>query len=151
MFAGIALAYSELPVALIEQHRVHDRGGEREVRFLLRDRRRVLPVWLDGKLQILRWGTRRGQSRSLPCTAWTWQKTLDEGSWNVLGAVQVVIPATMGLDRGIWFRIREGVHGVVARDEQGRRVVYVVCEPATHYYQVMTRSSWMPVLVGERI
>jgi hypothetical protein len=30
--------------------------------------------------------------------------------------------------------------------------VYVVCEPASHYYQIMTRRSrWMPVLIGERI
>jgi hypothetical protein len=39
----------------------------------------------------------------------------------------------------------------VVRDEQGRPVVYVLVEPASHYYQVMTRSVWMPVLVGERI
>jgi hypothetical protein len=30
--------------------------------------------------------------------------------------------------------------------------VYVVCEPAGHYYQAMTRGSrWVPVLIGERI
>jgi hypothetical protein len=29
--------------------------------------------------------------------------------------------------------------------------VYVICEPASHYYAIMTRSAWMPVLVGERI
>lgn len=27
--------------------------------------------------------------------------------------------------------------------------VYLICEPATRYYRVMTRSDWMPVLVGE--
>jgi hypothetical protein len=36
------------------------------------------------------------------------------------------------------------------RDEWGLPVVYVVCEPSSHYYQVMTRSPWIPVLVGER-
>jgi hypothetical protein len=63
----------------------------------------------------------------------------------------VVIPATMGMDRGVWFAIREGVRGVAVRDEKGRNVAYVLVEPASHYYQVMTRSLWMPVLVGERI
>jgi hypothetical protein len=29
--------------------------------------------------------------------------------------------------------------------------VYVLCEPATRYYRVMTRSERMPVLIGERI
>ena len=47
MFSGIALAYGDLPEALVETPdmllRVHDRGGEREVRFLLRDAARVLP------------------------------------------------------------------------------------------------------------
>jgi hypothetical protein len=64
---------------------------------------------------------------------------------------QVVIPAALGLDWGVWFPIRAGVRGLVVRDERGRPVVYVLCEPATHYYQVMTRSPWMPVLVGELI
>jgi hypothetical protein len=151
MFAGVALALSELPVELVEPPRVHDRGGELEVQFLLRERERVLPVWLDGQLQRVRWGNRRGQSPGLPCTAWTWRATLEAGGWGDREAVPVLIPATMGLDRGVWFRIREGVRGVVVLDEQEKPVVYVLCEPASHYYQVMTRSAWMPVLVGELI
>jgi hypothetical protein len=155
MFAGVALAASELPLGLIERHglrgRVHERGGEPEVRFLLHAGERVLPVWLDGQLQIVRWGNRRGQSRGLPCTAWTWLATVESGGWAERGAVPVVIPATMGVDRGVWFAIREGVRGMVVRDEKGRDVVYALVEPASHYYQVMTRSPWMPVLVGERI
>jgi hypothetical protein len=148
MFGGIAVAYSDLPVELIDQHRVHERGGEPEVQFLVRDADRVLPVWQEGRLRIIRWGNRRGQSRVLPCTAWTWAATLEQGGWGEREAVPVVIPATMGLDRGVWFRVREGIRGVVVQDEQGRPVVYVLVEPATHYYQVMTRSSLMPVLVG---
>ena len=155
MFAGVALAYSELPRELIEQHslqrRVHDRGGEPEVRFLIHDAERVLPVWLDGRLQVVRWGNRRGQSPGLPCTAWARLATLEAGGWAQMGPAEVVIPAAMGLDRGIWFQIREGVRGLVVPDEQGRPVAYVLCEPASHYYTVMTRSDWMPVLIGEQI
>jgi hypothetical protein len=30
--------------------------------------------------------------------------------------------------------------------------VFVVCEPSSRYYQVMTRGSrWMPALIDERI
>jgi hypothetical protein len=44
------------------------------------------------------------------------------------------------------------VRGGVVRDKRGANVVFVLCEPASHYYEVMTRgSSWMPVLVGEFI
>jgi hypothetical protein len=155
MFAGVALAVSELPVELRDGHglrgRVHERGGEPEVRFLLQAAERVLPVWLDGRLQIVRWGNRRGQSRQLPCTAWTWLATVEAGRWAEREPVAVIIPATMGVDRGVWFAIREGVRGVVVRDEKGQPAVYVLVEPASHYYEVMTRSAWMPVLVGERI
>jgi hypothetical protein len=156
VFAGLALAASELPVELLEQHglssRLHDRGGEAEIRFLLRSRERVLPVWLDGRLQILRWGNRRGQSQTLPYTAWTWRSTLEAGGWAERAPVAVVIPASLGLDGGVWFHIREGIRGVVVRDERGLAVVYVLCEPASHYYEVMVRgSTWMPVLVGELI
>ena len=127
MFAGVALALSGLPVELLEQHdlqrRVYDRGGELEIQFLLHDGARVLPVWLDGRLRIVRWGNRRGQSRGLPPTAWTWLATLEAGGWGDREPEPVVIPATMGLDRGVWYRVREGVRGVVVRDEQERPVV----------------------------
>jgi hypothetical protein len=155
MFGGVAVALSDLPEELIERHglrgRVHDRGGEPEVRFLSRERVRVLPVWLDGQLQLVRWGNRRGESRRLPCTAWTWLETLEAGGWAELGPQEVEIPAAMGLDRGVWYQIREGVKGLAVRDEQGEAVVYVLVEPASRYYQIMTRSRWMPVLIGERI
>jgi hypothetical protein len=155
VFSGVALAASEVPVELIERHglsrREHDRGGEREYQFLLRDRERTLPVWLDGQLQILRWGNQRRQSRRLPVTAWTRRATLEAGGWGAVEVRPVVIPATVGLDRGVWFQVREGVLGVVVADEWGEEVVYVLVEPATHYYQVMTRSEWMPSLVGELI
>jgi hypothetical protein len=38
---------------------------------------------------------------------------------------------------------------VALRDGRGKRVVYPLVEPSTHYYQIMTRSPWMPSLVGE--
>jgi hypothetical protein len=121
------------------------------VQFLLRDDERVLPAWLGGRLQVVRWGNRRGQSRMLPCTAWTWRSTLEGGGWGDREPEPVVIPAALGLDRGVWFHVREGLRGVAVRDERGVPAVYVLVEPATHYYQVMTRSEWMPSLVGELI
>jgi hypothetical protein len=39
----------------------------------------------------------------------------------------------------------------VVRDADGEPVVYLLIEPATRYYQVMTRSDRMPVLIGEVI
>jgi hypothetical protein len=130
---------------------VHDRGGEQEFRFLLQERERVLPVWLDGQLRIVRWGNRRGQRRTLPFTAWSWITTLESGGWAQWEPQPVVIPATMCIDNGVWFHVSQGVRGIAVRDERGCPVVYVLVEPSTHYYQVMTRSVWMPSLVGELI
>ena len=104
MCTGIALARSELPTELIGRHglerRVHDRGGEREIRFLFRDRRPRLPIWRDGRLLVVRWGNGRGESRFLPRTGWTWLSTIQEGYWRNLDPIPVDIPATIGLERG---------------------------------------------------
>lgn len=130
---------------------VHERGGEREFRFLYRDRRPRLPVLRDGRIQLVRWGNGRGQSRFLPRTGWTWRSSIDEGIWRNTDAVEVEIPATLGLDRAVWFRIHQGIRGLLVPDEHGKAVVYVVCMPSTHYYQVMTRSPRMPMLINQQI
>lgn len=155
MTIGIALAWSELPLELIERYglerRVHERGGEREVRFLYADRDPCLPVWHEGRLEIVYWGNGRRRSRFLPRTGWTWQTTVEAGGWSQWQAVPVIIPASMGLEKGVWYRVRQGMHGLWVADEHGRPAVYMICEPASHYYHIMTRSRRMPVLIDERI
>ena len=155
MCAGIALAWSDLPTELIGRHglhrRTHDRGGEREVRFYCRDRIPRLPIWRDGRLQVARWGNGRGQSRFLPRTSWTWLETIHDGGWRHLPAIPVDIPATLGFERGVWYPIRQGIRGLLVPDERGAAVAYMICEPATHYYRIMTRSDRMPVLIQEKI
>lgn len=155
MFAGITLAYSELSLELMEQYeleqRMHERGGEREIQFLFREQPRCLPVWFEGQLQIVSWGNHREQSQKLPCTGWTWQATVEAGGWNWCQPEAVDVPATMGLDNGVWYRIRQGIRAILVRDENNVSHVYLICEPASHYYEIMTRSSWMPLLIDERI
>jgi len=46
-------------------------------------------------------------------------------------AAEVVIPATWGLDKGIWYRIVRGVLALLIADEAGRLRVYPVVEPAS--------------------
>jgi hypothetical protein len=154
MCTGVSLAVSEVPQEVLEGHalprRLIERGGEPEVRFLFRDVPRLLPVWHEGRLRLVRWGARRAESRTLPPTGWTWLATVESGGWAALGPEPVVIPASMGLERGVWFRVREGVRGLLVRDEHGREAVYMLVEPASHYFGVMTRSARMPVLVGQR-
>jgi hypothetical protein len=68
----------------------------------------------------------------------------------VYTAGNVVIPEIAAFDRGVWYRVRQGVRGLLA-EYAGARAVYVVVEPASYYYKIMTRSDRMPVLIGERI
>jgi hypothetical protein len=155
---GVALAGSEVPTEMVgrcglRRHR-HERQGQPEYRFLWRDRRPRLPVLRDGRLFFARWGNGRGQSRHLPWTGWTWLETVQGGGWRHLDPppVPVDIPASFGLERrGVWYHIEVGIRGLLVPDERGLAVCYMLCEPASHYYQVMTGSPRMPVLIGQRI
>jgi hypothetical protein len=155
MCIGIALAWSDLPTELIRAHRLwrraHRRGRLREVRFHCWDRDPRLPVLRGGQLIVVRWGNRRGHSRVLPRTAWTWTETIRAGGWRGVPAEPVEIPATFALEGRVWYRAGRGIRGLLVPDERGLAVCYMVCEPASHYYQVMTRSGRMPVLIDERI
>ena len=155
MCVGVALASSELPLGLIEKYgldeRTHDRGGETEVRFYWQATPTLLPVWWNGRLHVARWGNKDRSERKLPPTGWTWQATVESGRWSALAPEPVVIPATYGLSNGVWFRVKQGLRGLLVRTQAGEPVVYLVCEPSTRYYQIMTRGEWMPVLLGEVI
>ena len=153
---GIALAASEVPEGLIGmpgfERRRYVRGGRAEFRFLARDRNPQLPVWHDGRLHVVRWGNRRGESRRLPRTGWTWLATIESGGWQGVETVPADIPASYGYDgRGVWYLIEQGIRGLLVSDERGTAVVYMICEPASHYYHVMTGSARMPVLIGQPI
>ena len=155
MCVAVALAVSELPVALLSAadlaDRVHDRGGETEVRFYFRARPGVLPVWWDGRLHVVRWGNRDRAERGLPLTGWTWRETGAGGRWAALAPEPVDVPATYGYAGGVWYRVTQGIRGLLVRTRAGDPVVYLICQPATRYYRVMTRAEWMPVLIGEVI
>ncbi|MFL6116042.1 MAG: hypothetical protein ACJ786_32520 [Catenulispora sp.] len=156
MCTGIALVQSELPKPLFERHALdrrahHGRGGEDEVWFLYRHFDRCLPVWYEGELVVLPWGCRRSDSRALPCTGWTWKDTLEAGGWANVEFTEAVIPANYGLEKGVWFTITQGIRAIVVKDEKGQPRVYMVCEPASRYYRVMTKSDRMPALVEQTI
>ena len=88
---------------------------------------------------------------ALPAGGWLRQADLEKGLWAELRPEPVDVPACFGLDRGVWYQVREGVRGVLVYDAAGVPHVYVLTEPATHYYRTMTHSAWAPVLIGERI
>jgi hypothetical protein len=154
MCTGVSLGWSFVPTELKGwslRRRVHHRDGKREIWFFYEDRTPKLPILRDGRLQFARWGNGRGQSRLLPRTGWTWLSTVASGYWSHIGGIFVDIPANFAYDRGVWVHVRQGIRGILVPDESGNAVCYMVCEPSSHYYQIMTRSDRMPVFIGERI
>jgi hypothetical protein len=73
------------------------------------------------------------------------------GKWVGVRPVPVEVPANYALMNGVWFKVTRGLRGLAVLTPAGEPVVYLVCEPATRYYRVMTRAEWMPVLIGEVI
>jgi hypothetical protein len=90
-------------------------------------------------------------SRPEPVVAADGLGAAEAGGWLPYAPEPVDVPATLALDNGVWFKVRQGIRALLVRDERGEPVVYPLVEPASRYYLVMTRSEWMPVLVGERI
>jgi len=154
MCYGIALPVSELPEELVERRLdrvvLREPGDARELRFLFRDPRPELPLWHGNRLTIYPWGNRDGEVR-LPRTGWCRRESLEAGLWRHWRPEPVEIPAAFGLERGVWFLIEEGLRGIVVRDERGGPHVYMLTQPASHYYQIMTRHPRMPVFLNRQI
>ena len=153
MCVAIALARSELPDAVVGGlgARVHTRGGEPEVRFYWRAVPSLIPVWWDGRLHVVKWGNRDRSERQLPPTGWTWRATVEAGRWAGMAPEPVEIPASFAFMNGVWFKVTQGVRGLLVRDRGGEPVVFMVCEPASRFYRIMTRSEWAPRLINQVI
>jgi len=152
MCTGIALPLSDLPVAVVQRHRlaerVYDREGRPEYQFHWWATPTMLPVRWDGKLDILPWGSkaRRGP---LPYGGWVSREHVADGSLRPVEAG--VVPAVLGFHKGTWFLIAEGIKAVVVRAVSGP-VVYMLTAPASNYYRNMTEQSpRMPVFVNQTI
>ena len=152
MCTSIALPLSELPLELVQRHRLgerlYDREGTKEFQFHWWQEPSVLPVHRDGRLEILPWGckTRRGP---LLFGGWVTESQVEAG---LLGhPEEVVIPAKLGQHKGTWFLIVEGIKGVAVQTRDGY-VVYMLTERASNYYRNMTEQSpMMPVFINQVI
>lgn len=117
------LPLSELSVEPIERcglsARVHDRGGEKDVRFYWRAVPTLLPVWWDSRLQAVRWGNRDRNERKLPPTGMTWRETVEAGRWSALTSEPVNVPATYAIINGVWYMVSQGVRGLLVRTRGG--------------------------------
>jgi hypothetical protein len=76
---------------------------------------------------------------------------VESGSLVWMQPEPIEVPACCGQQRGVWFPIRQGLRAVQVQDERGQLRIYLLIQPVSHYYHVMTRSEWMPVLIDETI
>lgn len=156
MCAGLAIERREIPDELITKFhlsdRIHKRGdGTEEVQFQFRDRIPLIPFWKDGEMKIALWGNRGDKALKLPLTGWCRKESLEGGKWGYLHPEEVDIPCNYGLEKGVWFQITEGMKGVLVYDKEKRPHVYMMTQPASHYYEVMTRHDRMPIFIGKGI
>src|SRR3989344_4193855 len=141
MCAGFALERRSLHDTLFAKHALESRlvtrnaGAEPEIHFLSRTLSPLLPVWIGRELHIIEWGNMGRSSAKLPRTFLVTLESITKGLWNALHAEEVEIPVSLGLEKGVWFHIPEGVKGMLVSDEKGSPHVYLLRQPASHYYE----------------
>jgi len=156
---AITLSVRELPTRYYGHPAIESRLwrrseiDEQEVLFSYRGKPHpaLLPVVYNEEFRIVRWGNGERHSRHLPVTGTVHVNDLLKPAWQRLQPVDVIIQAQALLDRKVWISIVDGIRGVCVFDEQGIATAYMVMEPSTDYYQIMTKSWVMPRLVGEII
>jgi len=157
MCKGISILKARLRQELFEEYVLAGRvtcrtdQAEEELHFMYTDRVVELPVMHAGQLVIYEWGNRGNKQSRLPRTGWCRHESLEAGKWRWLAPEPVDIPADFGLEKGVWFQINEGLRGILVRDETEQPHVYMLTQPASHYYQTMTKHERMPMLIGQDI
>ena len=153
MLTGISVSWRDIPEALIERHSlqrrviVRNEGAEREIRFLQGERPAIIPAWCKGELLVCSWGGGRSRLPRIGCIE---RESLER--WQQLQPEPVEIPALFGRVGAVWFQVPGGgVRGVLVHDEQKLACIYVLTEPSSPYFKVMTRAEQMPIVLGERI
>lgn len=102
------------------------------------------------RLRALPFDNRDCGERKLPPTAWTRRATVEAGKWAGVEPEPVEVPAAYALMNRVWFKVKRGLRGLVVQTTAGEPVVYLLCEPATRDYQVMTRADWMVASLTKR-
>lgn len=157
MCVAVAIYRNKLPKKLIHEHGLADRltnhapDVENEAQFHYRHQTPILPVLWQGRIQIIEWGNRDRTDIRIPKTGWCRHESLFKGKWDEFAPLPVIIPAAYALDKGGWFRIEQAMEGILVHDEQGEPHVYMVTEPASHWYKAIMLNERMPRLVGQML
>ena len=79
------------------------------------------------------------------------KESLVSGRLLYLKPLPVEIIANRALVNGIWFQVKKGIRGILIRDTNGLKRVFIVTQASTHYFKIMTRSERMPILIDQTI
>lgn len=115
------------------------------VRSFFWNRRPMLPVKENpnDRTKLYDWGN-RDKNVDLPVTGWAKEESLKAGKWLWLKPQPVFIPANEGFEKGVWFKINQGLKGIkVEKGDQKR--VYMLTRKATQQYLTKTRHDRMPI------
>jgi len=120
-----------------------------ELRMNVRSPQAVLPIQDNGVNHLICWGNKT-HSR-LPKTGFCKKESLESGRWRWLNPKPVKILAAFGQTNGVWYQVREGIHGILVYDDLGIPHCFMLTQPSTHYFKTMTGNERMPALINQII
>lgn len=126
-----------------------EKGAPCDVWFLWKAKPHWLPVDLEGRTRVMRWGAEETPEAKLPRVGFARRITLEKGGWSGFRPVEGVIPCTRALANGVWFPTPGGLKALICMGADSIPVAYPLVEPARFYFRVLTRAELMPVFAKE--
>ena len=152
MCTAISYNHGAFMEELIEKYELdkksmkHADSKETEYKFQFQDKKPLLPIITD-TIHICEWGNRDNKISSLPHTGWCRAESLTAGKWDWLSPTMVRIPASHGLEKGVWFPIKNGIQGVLVYDKDHSEHIYMLTQSSDEAYRTLTQHDRMPAFV----
>lgn len=148
MCGGVFCNWTRIPDSELKKYytkeEIEKMKREKGYQSFFWSKRPVLPVEVDGKVELKDWGN-RSKEVNLPKTGWAKGESIDEGKWAYLNPKFVKIPADKGYEKGVWFEPASGGFKGVEVNRNGEDRVYVMTKPASKEYQELTKHDREPV------
>ncbi|MDX1963999.1 MAG: hypothetical protein SFX18_12665 [Pirellulales bacterium] len=103
------------------------------------------PLPTSDDWDLVEWGNRGNRQSRLPLTGWAREESTSAGKWKYLRPQPVWIPASRGLEKGVWFPTPDGLQGILVEDENRQPHVYMLTRASTPEYEQLTKHHRMPV------
>jgi len=147
MCDAIRFSRSEFPNE--ELFRFGLRGNNEDIKVSYFANNAVLPVLIHGESKIIPWGNKK--QTHFPKTGFCKWEALISGGWQWLKPRAVLIVVKAAQLNGVWFQVKKGIKGILVEDKKRNKRVYILTEPSTHYFKIMTGSMRMPILEDQML